>query len=135
MRPGVNVFIAMTTLVVATSCASYYHTHSEFNREFETGDLRQAFETLQRNDRLANSKTKFIYYANNGLLLSILGRYKESNEYFEKAFIFGEDYRINYVYEAAAYFTNPLITTYRGEDHEHLMVLYYKAINFLKMEK
>jgi hypothetical protein len=49
--------------------------------------------------------------------------------------LFGEDYRKNYLNEAASYLTNPMVTTYRGEDHEHLMVLYYKALNFLKMGK
>lgn len=122
-------------LSVVSSCANYYHSQQNFNTEFEKGDLRKALETLQRNDKLSNSKSRFIYYANNGLILSILGKYRESNEYFENAFLFGEDYRINYLNEAASYLTNPLVTVYRGEDHEHLMVLYYKAINYLKMNK
>src|SRR5690606_16822618 len=46
-----------------------------------------------------------------------------------------EDYRINYFHEAAGYLTNPNMSVYRGEDHEHLMLLYFKAINFLKMRK
>src|SRR5690606_22952955 len=70
-----------------------------------------------------------------GLVLSVLGRYRESNEYFEKAYLFGEDYHKNYIREVASYWSNPMVTVYRGEDHEHLMVLYYKAINFLKMAR
>src|SRR5690606_21251314 len=50
-------------------------------------------------------------------------------------YLFGEDYHKNYINEVASYWTNPMVTVYRGEDHEHLMVLYYKALNFLKMEK
>ena len=65
----------------------------------------------------------------------MMGRYEESNEYFEKGFLFGEDYRKNYLYEVASYLTNPMVTTYKGEDHEHLMLLYYKALNFLKLGK
>lgn len=129
-----KAFLVLVILVIS-SCANYRHLQSDFNYEFEKGDLRKALETLQRNDKLSNSKSKFIYYVNNGLILSIMGKYRESNEHFEKAFLFGEDYRINYVNEAASYLTNPLVTVYRGEDHEHLMVLYYKAINFLKMNK
>ncbi len=49
--------------------------------------------------------------------------------------MFGEDYHINYLNEAASYLTNPNFTVYRGEDHEHLMVLYFKAINFLKLNR
>src|SRR6267154_6321424 len=63
----------------------------------------------------------------------MMGRYEESNQFFEKAFLFGEDYRTNYMNEVASYLTNPNFTSYKGEDHEHLMLLYYKALNYLKM--
>lgn len=126
---------ATILFVVLFSCASYYQQHVDFNKEFERGDLGQALETLKKNNGEENGKGRFIYYVNNGLLLSILGKYEESNAYFEKAFLFGEDYRVNYFNEAASYLTNPNFTVYRGEDHEHLLLLYFKAINYLKMNK
>ena len=127
-----NLFIVLLFWGI-TSCANYYQKHWDFNQEFERGDLYQALETLEKNDKEGQSKSRFIYDVNNGLLLSILGKYDESNAYFEKAFLFGEDYRINYLDEAASYLTNPTFTMYRGEDHEHLMLLYFKAINYLKI--
>jgi hypothetical protein len=127
--------VCLICVVACSSCASYYQQHFDFNSEFEKGDLGQALETLQSKEGLANSKSQFIYFANNGLLLSILGKYSESNDYLEKAFLFGEDYHINYVNEAVSYFYNPNVIMYRGEDHEHLMVLYFKALNFLKMNR
>lgn len=126
------VLIAISLTVVA-SCASYYQAHSDFNSEFEHGDLKRALETLGKYQNEEESKSRFIYFVNKGLLLSILGQYEESNSYLEKAFLFGEDYRINYINEATSYFTNPNVVVYRGEDHEHLMLLYFKAINFLKI--
>lgn len=119
--------------LVASSCATYYQQHVEFNKEFEQGDLKKALTTLQEKENLAYSKSQFLYFSNKGLLLSIMGKYDESNDYLEKAFLFGEDQKIQYFNEAAAYLTNPNMVLYRGEDHEHLMVLYYKALNFLKM--
>jgi hypothetical protein len=127
-----KTLLTILSLLLA-SCATYYQTHGDFNRDFEKGELDRALETLKKSDQLANGKSKFIYYANNGLLLSIMGKYQESNEYFEKAYLFGEDYRINYLNEAASYLTNPNFTVYRGEDHEHLMLLYFKALNYLKL--
>ena len=127
------LFVGLAML--AASCATYYQRHYDFNSEFEKGDLSGALEVLQRKESLASSKSKFLYFVNNGVLLSILGKYEESNEFFEKAYLFGEDYHINYLHEAAGYFTNPNMTVYRGEDHEHLMLLYFKAINFLKMQR
>ena len=121
--------------VFAMSCATYYQRHYDFNSEFEKGDLPGALEVLEKNESLANSKGKFIYYVNNGLLLAIMGKYEASNEFFEKAYLFGEDYHVNYFHEATGYLTNPNMSVYRGEDHEHLMLLYFKAINFLKMQR
>ncbi len=120
---------------LSSSCASYYHTQYNFNQEFENGNLEKALASLQSNSSESKGKREFLYNVNNGLVLSLLGRYEESNEYFEKAFIYGEDYRINYLNEAASYLTNPNFTDYRGEDHEHLILLYYKAINYLKLDK
>ncbi len=129
-------FFGLCSLIVGmNACATYYQNHFDFNDEFEKGDLTQALETLKRRESEGEGKTRFIYDVNKGLLLSILGEYEESNGYFEKAFLFGEDYKINYVAEATSYFSNPNVTAYRGEDHEHLMVLYFKAINFIKMNK
>jgi hypothetical protein len=132
-----SFFLPCLMIMLFTSgCApTYYQKNYNFNSEFEKGDLQKALEALQADEGQAESKTRFIYYVNNGLLLSILGKYEESNEYFEKAFLFGEDYHINYASEAASYFVNPNLTMYHGEDHEHLLLLYFKALNFLKMNK
>jgi len=122
-------------LLLLFSCASYYQKNFNFNQQFEKGDLRNALATLKKNDSESRGKGRFLYYVNMGLLESVLGGYEESNNWLEKAFLFGEDYRINYLNEAASYLTNPNFTAYRGEDHEHLMVLYFKAINYLKLNK
>ncbi len=111
---------------------TYYQSNLSFNQEFENGDLEAALRTLQANSKEASGRKAFLYDVNNGLVLSMLGRYGESNEFMEKAYLFGEDYRTNYLYEAASYLTNPAFTPYRGEDHEHLMLLYYKALNYVK---
>jgi hypothetical protein len=134
-QKGLVRIAALSLVFIVTACANYYQKHFDFNKEFERGDLRQALETLKKDNREEQGRGRFIYHVNNGLLLSVLGQYEESNNAFEKAFIFGEDYRVNYVNEAAGYFLNPNFTVYRGEDHEHLMLLYFKALNFLKMNK
>jgi uncharacterized protein len=128
-------FAILTMFLVMTSCANYYQHHWSFNKEFENGDLNTALHTLKKSSREGEGRNRFIYFANEGLLNSILGNYEESNSAFEKAFLFGEDFRINYANEAVSYLTNPNFSNYRGENHEHLMVLYFKAINFLKQGK
>lgn len=135
MKGNHLIVLGFSLLFLHSGCATYYQSHAEFNSEFERGQLEQALTTLGRHEEESTSKTRLIYFLNKGLLLSILGKYEESNVMLEKAFLFGEDHRINYAAEAATYLTNPNIAVYRGEDHEHLMLLYFKAINYLKLNQ
>lgn len=92
--------VALGTIILASGCATYYQANQSFNQDFERGNLESALATLQANTKEAKSKREFLYYVNNGLVLSMMSRYKESNAYLEKAFLFGEDYRMNYLNEA-----------------------------------
>ncbi len=120
---------------VLGSCATYYQTNREFNRYFESGNLKSAQKTLLSNQREANGRERFLYFLNMGVVASLKGQYELSNEYFEKAYLFGEDNRITAWHEIASVVANPNIVVYKGEDHEHLMLLYYKALNYMKLEK
>ena len=125
--------VSFVVILCCSACTgTYYESNQSFNQEFETGDLEGALNTLRAKSSEASGKKEFLYDVNNGLVLSMLGRYDESNDFLEKAYLFGEDYRTNYLYEAASYLTNPNFAPYRGEDHEHLMLLYYKALNYVK---
>jgi len=130
-----KTFLTLIIVFLGSSCATYYQSNFAFNEEFEKGDLDKALSTLRSHPSEASSKRQFLFDVNNGLLLSLMGRYDESNDYFEKAYLWGEDFHINYLNEATSYLTNPNFTAYKGEDHEHLMLLYFKALNFLKLGK
>lgn len=123
------IFIALLA-----GCSSFYELNYEFNKRFEQGQLEEAASVLDQNKKASRSKTRFLYYANQGVVEHLLGNYEESNQWLEQAYIFGEDYSTNYLNFAASYFLNPNLIVYPGEDHEHLMLLYYKTLNFLKME-
>ncbi|GAB4228993.1 MAG: hypothetical protein Tsb0034_00450 [Ekhidna sp.] len=121
-------------LLLVAGCASFYELNYEFNKNFEQGNIKEAASVLDQNKKAAKSKTRFLYYANQGVVEHLLGNYEESNNWLEQAYLFGEDYHTNYLNFAASYFLNPNLIVYPGEDHEHLMLLYYKILNFLKME-
>lgn len=112
---------------------TYYQRYLEFNRSFEQGNIENAKSILEADKKGSERKARFLYFTNLGTTNSILGNYAESNAWFEKAYIFGEDHRKNALNYAASFLTNPKITVYPGEDHEHLLVNYYKAINYLKL--
>ncbi|MBC6401736.1 MAG: hypothetical protein GDA42_11870 [Ekhidna sp.] len=126
--------ISCLLLLSAAGCASFYDLNYEFNKHFEDGNIQEAAAVLEQNRKAVKSKTRFLYYANRGVVEHLLGNYEESNNWLEQAYIFGEDYQKNYLNFAASYFLNPNLIVYPGEDHEHLMLLYYKTLNYLKME-
>jgi hypothetical protein len=121
--------------LAVTACVSYYELNSEFNRSFESGNLSRADEILAENKKAKKGKNRLLYYLNRGTANAVMGEYGESNKYFEKAYLLGEDLRARPFEEALSYLTNPTLTTYRGEEHEILFIHYYKALNFLKLGK
>jgi len=125
-------FIIVPFLVLS-SCSSYYEFNYEFNKKFESGNLVAAQDVLDQNKQIEKSKTRFLYYANRGVVSHLLGNHEESNNWLEQAYIFGEDHTKNYLNVAGSYLLNPNLIVYPGEDHEHLMLLYYKSLNYLKM--
>lgn len=112
------------------SCATYYQVNQEFNSRFERGELASAEKFLQKNK---TKRTKFLYYANRGVVNAMEGEYEVSNKWFERAYIYNEDYRKKATEVAASFLVNPTVAPYRAEDHEQLLLLYYKALNYLKV--
>lgn len=116
-----------------SSCMSYYQTRHAFHSNFERGKLPEAEQALLQDKKGPRRNTKLLYYLNLGTVNSIMGNYERSNAFFEQAYLIGENYRKNYLKEAASFLINPMVTQYKGEDFEHLMIHYYKALNFLKL--
>ena len=126
----------LTILLLALlsySCASYYQTNQKFNRLFEDGELEKADKVLAGSKKAAEGKARLLYYLNRGVVTAMLGSYEESNQFFEQAYVLGEDLRNNHWNVAASYLINPLFSNYTGEDHELLLIHYYKALNFLQL--
>jgi len=119
--------------LLCTSCASYYQMNYKFNRFFEEGDMEKAEKVLASSKKAPEGKAKLLYYLNRGVVASMQGQYAESNEFFEEAYRLGEDLRNNYWNTASSLFFNPNLTYYTGEDHELLLLHYYKTLNFLKI--
>lgn len=113
---------------------TFYQRFYNFNKTVSDGNLQAAEEMLNENsEKLEKGRLKFLYFVNAGLVRSMKGEFKESNEFFEKADLFVEDYKKKAGEEVSALLLNPNLTTYPGEDHEILMINYYKAINYLQM--
>ena len=117
------------------SCVTYYQKSAKFNKLFECGQLEAADKLLAKNKKAKRRKIRLLYYLNRGMLAHLMGKYEESNYFFEQAYLMHEDFLARPVNEALAFVINPTVTDYRGEDHEVLLIHYYKTLNFLQLGK
>ncbi|MFM8914368.1 MAG: hypothetical protein ACKOE6_15835, partial [Flammeovirgaceae bacterium] len=60
----------MTLALLTSNCATYYQSNYEFNRQFESGNLKDAEQNLKKRAGQANGKDRFLYFVNKGLVLS-----------------------------------------------------------------
>lgn len=123
--------ILFLILFFFSGCRTYYRKNQEFNSYFQQGDLQRAEKVIANDKKAPKRNTKLLYYLNRGTVAFMLGKYAESNEYFETALTLSETIEKNYFVDAASLLTNPNILPYKGESFELLMVHYYKALNYL----
>lgn len=124
-------FFCFLLSILCWSCASYYTKNQEFNKNFEQANFKKADDILASDKKAEKRKTKLLYYLNRGTTNHMLGNYRVSNEFFEKADRYVETYRANAALTAASFLTNPKMEYYKGEDHERILINYYKALNYL----
>ncbi len=128
--------ITFLFLLFSWSCTTptFYQRFYKFNKIVSDGNLKEAENLLKSNEeKFSKGKDRFLFWVNAGIVESMQGHFKESNAYFEKADLFIEDDKKNIAEEGAALLLNPNLSTYRGEDHEKLMINYYKALNYYQL--
>jgi hypothetical protein len=69
-----------------------------------------------------------------GIILHYADRYEESNNVFDQAEFLSEDlYTKSISKEAGALLTSDNILSYSGEKYERVLIHYYKAFNYIKL--
>lgn len=127
------VISLMLTIFLFNSCASYYQKSYQFQQQFTTGNLQEAQAFLISQKKAAEKKDRLLYFLDRGVVEQMLGNYEASNVYFEKAYLYNQDYRKNFKYDLISTLANPMLKPYKAEDHEVVLVHFYKAINFIQL--
>lgn len=122
-------------VMLLSGCATYYQKNLKFQEAFSSGDLEGANKLLDKNEKVAEGRNRLLFFLKKGVVLQMMGQYAESNKYFEQAYIYVEDYRKNYGMEALTLISNPTVKEYPAEDHEKVLIHYYKALNYLKLNR
>lgn len=121
--------------LVLVSCATYYQQSMSFQQDFARGDLEKAQSFLEHHKKAAEKKDRLLYFLDRGVVEQMLGNYAESNIYFEKAYIFSQDYRKNFSSDLLEFVANPMLKPYAGEQFELILLHFYKAINFIQLDQ
>lgn len=128
-----RVFIAFLFLVYffySCSAPTFYAKTYGFNESIASGNFEKAEVFIEENKRVKEGRNRFLYLVNAGMLEHLKGNFEKSNQFFQEADIFIEDHTKKAVEEGASFLLNPNISTYDGEDHEILLINYYKALNY-----
>lgn len=132
-KPFPIVFIVI--LLAISGCTTYYGNNLAFVNAYESGDFEEANKVLAKKAKKEEkNRNRLLYWLNAGTVAHMLGKYEESNTFFEKAYIYCEDEaKTKVASEALAMVTNPMATPYKIEDVEILLINYYKALNYLAL--
>lgn len=104
-------------------------------RAFEQKNYEQAESILANKKWEKKKRNILLYYLNKGTVLHMLGKYKESNEYFQKADFYLEDHHKNYGLTALSLLSSPAIEPYAGENYEKILLHYYSTLNYLQLNE
>ncbi|GAB4301781.1 MAG: hypothetical protein Kow0090_17320 [Myxococcota bacterium] len=117
------------------SCASFAQKTHKFRASMESGGYDRALLELEQNGDINNDKNRVLYLLDKGMILHLAGRYEESNKVFELAERQSEEYWATSVSEeVASMLTSDDIKAYPGEDFERVLILIYRAMNYLAMD-
>jgi hypothetical protein len=130
----IHLLVLVSLLVCLQAChVTYYQKNTSFHRLFLASKLEEADALLGKDKRAERRKTRLLYYLNRGVVAHLMQRYEASNYFFEQAYLAHEGFLTKPVDEVLSFVINPTVTDYRGEDHEALLLHYYKALNFMQL--
>lgn len=130
---GYIVTCFMLTIFLFYGCATYYQKSFEFHQDFASGNIEEAKHFLEKNTKASEKKDRLLYFLDRGVVEQMLGNYKESNFYFEEAYLYHENYSNTLGSDLLGMVSNPMVKPYKAEDFEAVLIHYYKAINFIHL--
>jgi len=126
--------ILLVCLLFIAGCATYYEKSYELQSMISNGQYDAAEKLMDKDKKGESGINRMLYYCNRGVVTFMNGKYEESNNYFNKADYYVEDFSKSIGNEALALISNPMVKPYRPEDFESVMIHYYKALNFINMK-
>ena len=129
-----NLLLFWILAILFVGCATFYDKTFSLQQSIEQGNFESAYKQLEKEKKWSTNNHRVLYDMNRGVVAFMLGKHEESNDYFNKADFYIEDYSKKFGSEALALVSNPMVRPYPPEDYEAIMVNYYKALNFIALK-
>ncbi len=117
------------------SCASYHIKSQKFQTALQQGNIEKALIDIDANSFLKKKRNLLLYYFEKGKIAYLNGDYKLSNSLLNKADAFIEENKQYLGGKILGVLLNPEKETYTGEDFEKVAIHYYKALNYIFLNK
>lgn len=134
MRTILRLWVLVGLLTLSQAChVTHYQRHAKFHALLLAGAFKEADALLSKKKHTRQRKARLLYYLNKGTLTHLMQQYEASNYFFEQAYLTCENFSVKPLDSTLAFIINPTVVDYRGEDHEVLLLHYYKTLNFLQL--
>lgn len=122
---------AVFCVFALSACSSYVGQSTKIKQALLAEDFPGALKGVEEIDQ---GTSGLLYHLERGLILHYQGEYAASNEAFEQVDILLEElYTKSVTRELTALVVTDVITKYRGDPFEAVLVNYYKILNYLQM--
>lgn len=127
--------VLLVLMLFLFSCASYNDQIAAYYKQVSSGNYKEAQKELEKNSLLGKPRNRLLLLLEQGKMSHLNGDYNESNRYFNEADELFEK-RLGGAGDAiVGTLVNPMAQSYKGEDFEKFMIHYYKALNYLYLNK
>lgn len=122
-------------LALLSNCGSYHTKSTLFQAKVQEGDMQGALEVIEKNKFLGKPRNQLLYLLEKGKLAYLANDYILSNSLFNEADLFIESNKKAIGNQILGVLLNPQKETYQGEDFEKVAIHYYKALNYMFLNK
>lgn len=129
-----RLIIFLVLLPLLPGCAGYGRTVGKVRLATEAGNVAEAITTLESSSLSSAKSDRLLYLLEKGMLLQLSGDFAGSNDTFDSAETHAEQlFGISVTNELKGALINDSGTDYEGEDFERVLIHYFRALNYLKL--
>jgi len=130
---GASFFLGL--MLFLFGCSSYNDMIASYYKQISAGNYTEAIKELDKNKLLQKPRNKLLFLMEKGKASHLAGDYEASNQYFNEADQMLENGIGGAMDAVVGTLVNPMTQSYKGEDFEKFMIHYYKALNYVYLNR